>query len=83
MSAEQRAYLDTSALAKWFLNEPGSEAFVAFLQGLSSAVSSSLTVTEMRSLLSRRRRIGHLSVELEAGCNAIRWMMHVLPKQQI
>jgi len=56
MSAEQRAYLDTSALAKWFLNEPGSEVFVAFLQGLGSAVISSLTVTEMRSLLSRRRR---------------------------
>jgi uncharacterized protein len=66
MSAEQRAYLDTSALAKWFLNEPGSEAFVAFLQGLSSAVISSLTVTEMRSLLSRRRRMGDLSVELES-----------------
>ena len=29
-------------------------------------MSSSLTVTEMRSLLSRRRRIGHLSVELES-----------------
>jgi uncharacterized protein len=66
MSAEQRAYLDTSALAKWFLNEPGSEAFVAFLQGLGSAVISSLTVTEMRSLLSRRRRMGDLSVELES-----------------
>ena len=66
MSAEQRAYLDTSALAKWFLNEPGSEAFVSFLQGLGSAVISSLTVTEMRSLLSRRRRMGDLSVELES-----------------
>ena len=29
-------------------------------------VSSSLTVTEMRSLLSRRRRMGDLSVELES-----------------
>lgn len=66
MSAEQRAYLDTSALAKWYLNEAGSDAFVAFLQGLGSAVISSLTVTEMRSLLSRRRRMGELSVELES-----------------
>jgi len=65
MSSEKRAYLDTSALAKWYLNEVGSEAFVAFLQGLDSAVISSLTVTEMRSLLSRRRRMGDLSVELE------------------
>ncbi|MFM9099832.1 MAG: type II toxin-antitoxin system VapC family toxin [Cyanobium sp.] len=66
MSAEQRAYLDTSALAKWYLNEAGSEAFVDFLQGLDSAVISSLTVTEMRSLLSSRRRMGDLSVQLES-----------------
>ena len=66
MNAEKRAYLDTSALAKWYLNEAGSEAFVEFLQGLDSAVISSLSVTEMRSLLSRRRRIGDLSVELES-----------------
>ena len=65
MSAEQRAYLDTSALAKWYLNEQGSEAFVTFLQGLDVAVISSLTVTEMRSLLSRRRRMGDFTVELE------------------
>ena len=65
MGAEKRAYLDTSALAKWYLNEAGSEAFVEFLQGLDSAVISSLSVTEMRSLLSRRRRMGDLSVELE------------------
>ena len=66
MNAEKRAYLDTSALAKWYLNEAGFEAFVEFLQGLDSAVISSLSVTEMRSLLSRRRRIGDLSVELES-----------------
>lgn len=66
MLTEARAYLDTSALAKWYLNEPGSEAFVAFLQGLDSAVISSLTQTEMRSLLSRRRRMGDLTVELES-----------------
>jgi len=65
-SLENRAYLDTSALAKWYLNEDGSEAFVDFLQTLDSAVISSLTVTEMRSLLSRRRRMGDFSVELES-----------------
>lgn len=66
MSADQRTYLDTSALAKWYLNETGSDAFVAFLQELGSAVISSLTVTEMRCLLSRRRRMGDLSLELES-----------------
>ena len=65
MSSEKRAYLDTSALAKWYLNEVGSEVFVDFLQSLDSAVISSLTLTEMRSLLSRRRRMGDLSLELE------------------
>lgn len=65
LSIEKRAYLDTSALAKWYLNEVGSEVFVGYLQSLDSAVISSLTVTEMRSLLSRRRRMGDLSVELE------------------
>lgn len=43
-----RAYLDTSALAKWYLNEAGSAAFVDYLQGLEVAVISSLTRTEMR-----------------------------------
>ncbi len=49
VSTEKRAYLDTSALAKWYLNEVGSEAFVDFLQSLDSALISSLSVTEMRS----------------------------------
>ena len=66
MSAERRAYLDTSALAKWYLNEPGSDAFVNFLQALDVGVISSLTRTEMRSLLRRRRRMGDLTAELES-----------------
>ena len=96
MSAKKRAYLDTSALAKWDLNEAGSEAFVEFLQGLDSAVISSLSVTEMRSLLSRRRSMGDIrlnssicclqpfsTISIVAGCSGIRWMMHVLRKQRI
>jgi predicted nucleic acid-binding protein len=66
MNAERRAYLDTSAVAKWYLNESGSQEFVNYLQGLDSAVISSLTRTEMRSLLSLRRRIGDLPTELES-----------------
>jgi predicted nucleic acid-binding protein len=68
MSAETgsgSAYLDTSALAKWYVNEPGSDAFVAYLQGLDSAVISSLTRAEMRSLFARRRRMGDLDAALE------------------
>ncbi len=66
MSVESRAYLDTSAVAKWYLNEPDSDAFVSYLQGLDVAVVSNLTRTEMRSLLSRRRRMGEFDAELES-----------------
>jgi len=64
-SADERSYLDTSALAKWYLNEPGSEAFVDYLQRVDVAIISRLVATELRSLLARRRRIGELPQELE------------------
>lgn len=59
------AYIDTGALAKWYLNEPNSDDFVSYLKSISRAVISSLTMTEMRSLLSRRRRMQELSPSLE------------------
>jgi len=66
MSAEGRAYLDTSAVAKWYLNEDGSDAFVAYIKGLDVAVISSLTRTKMSSLLARPRRMGDLDPALES-----------------
>lgn len=60
------AYLDTSALAKWYLNEPRSEEFVEYLASVEEPIVSSLTITEMRSLLARRRRAGALDSSLEA-----------------
>lgn len=54
-------YLDTSALAKWYLNEPGSEDFEAFITQQAAAAISRLTVVEMRCLLGRRRRDGSIS----------------------
>ena len=33
MSVERRTYLDTCALAKWYLYEPRSEAFVSYVRG--------------------------------------------------
>ena len=58
-------YLDTSALAKWYLNEARSEEFEAFLRQQSDAAISRLTVLEFRCLLARRRRSGELSERLE------------------
>lgn len=60
-------YLDTSALAKWYLDEPGSEAFATWIQAEDDEVwISSLTVTEMRCLLARRRRSGELTTHQES-----------------
>lgn len=53
-------YLDTSALAKWYLNEALSDRVDEYLSTLSYVWISSLTVVEMRSLLLRRRRAREL-----------------------
>jgi predicted nucleic acid-binding protein len=58
-------YLDTSALAKWYLNEPFSEQFEAFIQKQPSAAISRLTVLEFRCLLARRRRAGEITKTIE------------------
>jgi predicted nucleic acid-binding protein len=57
-------YLDTSALAKWYLNEPFSEEVEFYLATQSHLLISSLTIVEMRSLLLRRRRSGELAPAL-------------------
>jgi hypothetical protein len=64
MSAEF-AYIDTSALAKWYLPESGSEAFVDFIRDQDRAAISRLTTVELRCLLARRRRAGDITVQHE------------------
>lgn len=64
-SADSLPYLDTSALAKWYLNEPYSDAVEAYLRDLPAAWISSLTRLELRCLLARRRRSQEISAELE------------------
>jgi predicted nucleic acid-binding protein len=49
-------YFDTSALAKWYLNEARSNDVEKYIQEHGPVDISELTVVEMRSLLSRRRR---------------------------
>jgi len=58
-------YIDTSALAKWYLNESRSEDFEAFIRQEPSAAISRLTVLEFRCLLARRRRTGEISRRME------------------
>ena len=61
----ERSYLDTSALAKWYINESGSEAFVDFIRGYGRAVISRLGVVELRCLLARRRWAGDFTRRYE------------------
>jgi len=58
-------YVDTSALAKWYLNEAFSEEVEAFLASVLPASISPLVKLEMRSLLARRRREGSVEPALE------------------
>ena len=58
-------YVDTSALAKWYLNEPRSEDFAKYIQAERRVAISRLTVVELRCLLGRRRRARHLTAALE------------------
>jgi predicted nucleic acid-binding protein len=58
-------YVDTSALAKWYLNERGSEEFEAFILFQERAAISRLTALEFRCLLARRRRAQDLSATAE------------------
>ncbi|MCU0611571.1 MAG: type II toxin-antitoxin system VapC family toxin [Candidatus Eisenbacteria bacterium] len=60
-----RVYFDTSAVAKWYLNEPRSDDVEAYLRNHEPVVVSWLTIVEMRSLLARRRREGDFSPEIE------------------
>jgi predicted nucleic acid-binding protein len=50
-------YIDTSALAKWYLPEAGSDTLAHWMQQQEDTCISSLTRTEFRCLLARRQRM--------------------------
>ena len=54
-------YIDTSALAKWYVHEIFSDEFDAFIRTCGEPVISRLTVVEFRCLLARRQRSGGLT----------------------
>jgi len=58
-------YFDTSALAKWYLNETRSDDVEEYLQQHGPIAISELTIVEMRCLLARRRREKNLTTNLE------------------
>jgi hypothetical protein len=58
-------YFDTSALAKWYLNEESSHDVEQYIQEHGPVAISELTVVEMRCLLARRRREKQIDPKLE------------------
>ena len=64
-------YVDTSALAKLYLPEDRSDDVDSFLRSRAPVLISSLTVTEMRSLLARRRREGGIDINDEVRVFAV------------
>ena len=59
-------YFDTSALAKWYLNEEHSEEVERFLLENGPVAISDLTRVEMRSLLGRHRREKQIDARMES-----------------
>ncbi len=58
-------YFDTSALAKWYLNEAGSDDVEKYIQEHGPVDMSDLTAVEMWCLLARRRREGNIDPKTE------------------
>jgi len=58
-------YFDTSALAKWYLNEARSDEVESYIQEQGPVHMSDLTVVEMRCLLARRRRERSIDCKME------------------
>ncbi len=62
---DERVYLDTSVLTKWYLTEVNSEQVADYIASLEIAAISTLSKTEFRCLLARHKRSKELTVELE------------------
>jgi len=58
-------YFDTSALAKWYLNEARSDDVEKYVQEHGPVAISELTVVELRCLLARRRRERNIDLKME------------------
>ena len=60
-------YVDTSALAKWYVAESDSDAFDDFIRDQPGAHISRLTVLELKCVLARRRRNREITPRVEAA----------------
>jgi predicted nucleic acid-binding protein len=62
---QDSAYIDTSALAKWYFEEENSDQVTSYISKLDTAIISPLVKTEMRCLCARRRRTQKISSMME------------------
>lgn len=60
-----RPFIDTSALAKWYIHEPFSAEFRDFITAVDTVQISRLVALELRCLLRRRSRSGDITREFE------------------
>jgi predicted nucleic acid-binding protein len=66
MNDKSIVYLDTSVLAKWYIAELNSERVAEYIIAIDNAIVSTLTKTELRCLLARRKRMQEINADLEA-----------------
>lgn len=71
-----RVYIDTSALAKWYVYEFQSPEVQDFITGNLPVTISRLGVLEFHALVRRRGRAGELSAELQAEV-IVRFQEHI------
>ena len=64
-------YVDTSALAKWYVAESDSDAFDDFIRKHPGAKISRLTIVELRCMLARRRRNREISARVEESASRL------------
>ncbi len=84
-------YIDTSALAKWYLPEAGSDDFADWMQQQDETCISSLTRTEFRCLLARRQRmklltdvqVQELYAKFQQDCQDGHLLLYVVSDQHI
>lgn len=62
-----QTYIDTSALLKAYVNEGGSDAFVAWMESEQTPCISPLSIVEMRCAVARRTRVGLISTRRGAS----------------
>ena len=65
MPAARPAYIDTSAFAKWYVPEQRSSDVEAFMQRAGGVAITWLSVSELRSTLARRSRMGTIDAAYE------------------